>query len=115
MQSVIGIMEAALDCPLDANETRETGECAVYDQYTTGYDGIKRNVTLKVRIFARTMKRALEHEAALDRALVTPGDAPLTPTILSCRRNGGGWIRDGERHCRIAYYELVLKDVNTRR
>ena len=110
---MIDRVEAALGCPLDANVTSERGECATYDVTTTAYDGIKRNVTLKVRIYAMTMKRALELETALDRALVTPGDAPLTPTVPSCRRNGGGWINDGNRHCRIAYYELVIKDINT--
>lgn len=113
MDEILDRMEAALgECPLVANVTESLAECATYDQYTTAYDGIKRAVTMKVRIFAATMARALELESALDHALVTPGDLPLTNTCLRCRRNGGGWINDGDRHCRIAYYELLIKDEN---
>lgn len=113
MEEILSLMEAALgDCPLVANVTESLSECATYDQYTTAYDGIKRLVTMKVRIFAATMARALELELALDHALVTPGDLPRTASLLNCRRNGGGWINDGDLHCRIAYYELLIIDNN---
>lgn len=113
MESVLDLMEAALGgCPIVANVTEDLDECATYDYYTTAYDGIKRRITMKVRIFAATMLRATELEAALDRALVTPGDLPLTATCLSCVRNGGGWVGDGDRHCRICYYELLVRDAN---
>ena len=107
-------MENALDCDLTANQGNNLGECAVYDWYTTGWDGIKRNVMLKVNIFAQSMARALELQTQLERALVTVGDNTLTETALTCRQNGGGWLMDGDRHCRIAYFELIIKDVNTK-
>lgn len=107
-------MENALDCSLTANRDTNLGECAVYDWYTTGWDGIKRSVMLKVSIFATSMKRALQLLTQLEKALVTVGDNTLTETALTCRQNGGGWLMDGDRHCRIAYFELIIKDVNTK-
>lgn len=107
-------MESALDCSLTANRGESLGECAVYDWYTTGWDGIKRGVMLKVSIFAFSMSRALQLLTQLEKALVTVGDNKLTETVLSCRENGGGWLTDGDRHCRIAYFELTIKDVNTK-
>lgn len=112
MKSVIEIMKNALDCDLTANRTDNLGECAVYDWYTTGWDGIKRSIMLKVNIFAATMERAVELQDALERALVTFGDRPLTETAITCRQNGGGWLMDGDRHCRIAYFEILIKDTN---
>ena len=106
-------MESALECSLSANRDTSLKECAVYDFYTTSWDGIKRGIMLKVSIFAQSMQRALQLQNGLERALVTVGDRPLTQTALSCRQNGGGWLEDGDRHCRIAYFELVIKDKNT--
>lgn len=106
-------MESALECSLSANRDTNLKECAVYDFYTTSWDGIKRGIMLKVSIFAQSMQRALQLQNSLERALVTMGDRPLTQTALSCRQNGGGWLEDGDRHCRIAYFELVIKDKNT--
>lgn len=114
MQGVIEIMQQALDCELTANRGKKLGECAVYDYYSTSWDGIKRGIMLKVSIFADTMQRALELQTALERALVTVGDMPLTENVLSCRQNGGGWLMDGDRHCRISYFELTIKDINTK-
>lgn len=112
MLSVIKIMEQALSCELTANRGTDLDECAVYDYYSTAWDGVKRSIMLKVSIFAQTMQRAVELQDALERALVTPGDKPLTETALSCRQNGGGWLIDGGRHCRISYFELIIKDNN---
>ena len=112
MQSVIKIMEQALSCELTANRATKLDECAVYDYYSTSWDGVKRAIMLKVSIFAATMQRAAELQTALERALVTPGDRPLTETALTCRQNGGGWLMDGSRHCRISYFELIIKDTN---
>lgn len=112
MQSVIKIMEQALSCELTANRATKLDECAVYDYYSTSWDGVKRAIMLKVSIFAATMQRAAELQTALERALVTPGDKPLTETALNCRQNGGGWLIDGSRHCRISYFELIIKDTN---
>lgn len=115
MESVIKIMESALDCELTANQGTNLGECAVYDWYTTSWDGVKRGIMLKVSIFAFSMARALQLQMRLERALVTVGDNTLTETALTCRQNGGGWLTDGNRHCRIAYFELTIKDINTTR
>lgn len=113
MDEVLALMQKALGtCPLVANLTESLSECAVYDVYTLTYDGIKRSVMLKVRIFTETMARGLELELALDHALVVPGDLRDSRTILACMRNGGGWIGDNDRHCRICYYELTLRDTN---
>lgn len=114
MKSIIQIMDNALDCSLTANRDTSLGECAVYDWYTTGWDGIKRTIMLKVSIFAFSMERAMQLQAELEKALVTLGDKPLTKTVLSCRQNGGGWLMDGDRHCRISYFELTIKDVNSK-
>lgn len=114
MQSVIKKMQEALDCDLTANRSGNMGECAVYDWYTTGWDGVKRDIMLKVTIFAFSMARALELQEKLERALVTFGDRPLTETATQCRQNGGGWLMDGDRHCRISYFELTMKDVNVK-
>jgi hypothetical protein len=112
MQSVIDLMARALPCELVANQGANLSECAVYDFYSTGWDGVKRSIMLKVSIFAQSMQRAMQIQDALERALVTPGDKSLTETTLSCRQNGGGWLNDGNRHCRISYFELIIKDTN---
>lgn len=114
MREIIQIMQAALDCELTANRDTNLKECAIYDWYTASWDGIKREIILKVTIFAASMARAMELQEELERALVTVGDRPLTETALSCRQNGGGWLTDGDRHCRIAYFEITMRDVNTK-
>lgn len=114
MQSVIEIMKNALDCELSANRSTKLRECAVYDWYTTSWDGIKRGIMLKVTIYAESMNRALELQEQLERALVTFGDRRLTETAISCVENGGGWMTDGERHCRIAYFEITIRDANAK-
>lgn len=113
MQSVIEKMAQALSCELTANRGKSLKECAIYDFYTTAWDGVKRTIMLKVSIFAATMQRSLELQDELERALVTLGDRPLTETALSCQQNGGGWLMDGDWHCRISYFEVTIKDINT--
>ena len=49
------------------------------------------------------------YQEMLDKALVPMGDKHLSRTVTSCVRNGGGWLKDGDRHVRIAYYDLTLK------
>ena len=109
MQSVIAVMRAALPCAVRANTGKLGEEVCEYAFNTTLYNGARREARMKVQIAARTMARGLALEGLLDEALVTRGDAPLTGTCLSCRRNGGGWLVDGDWHIRIAYYDLVLR------
>lgn len=111
MKSFIAKMRAALaPVPLLANHTGYGGECVIYDVTTLSYDKLKRTVRVKATIVADTDKRALELEGKLDEALVTLGDNPLTDTVTASERNGGGWVADGDRHIRIAYYEIVIRD-----
>lgn len=109
MKSLIDIMRRALPCPLDANRTSDFGECATYDFNTTTYNGSMRRVRMKTQIFAATMERGLEIQNILDSAIVTMGDDGLTETITGCARNGGGWLNDGDRHVRIAYYDITMR------
>lgn len=109
MQSFLKKMREALPCPLIANRTDYGGECVIYDVNTISYDKIKRQARVKATIVADTMARGLKLEAMLDEALVTLGDNPLTETVTTCARNGGGWLEDGDRHIRIAYYEMTIK------
>lgn len=109
MLSIVEIMTQAVTCPVIANENDELGEYCVYSYETTYYNGARRDVRLKVSIFADTMARGVELETALDQALVTLGEDPLTDTCTRCVRNGGGWLIDGDRHIRIAYYDLTLR------
>lgn len=109
MNSVISIMKNALPCPVYANRTRDLGECCVYDWNTTSFNGTRRTVRMKTQIFAATAERGLELQDMLDRALVPIGDKHLSNTVTSCERNGGGWLNDGDRHVRIAYYDITLR------
>lgn len=109
MNSVISIMEAALPCPVYANRTRNLGECCIYDFNTTSWNGSRRVVRMKTYIYAETMERGLELQDMLDRALVPVGDNHLSTTATGCVRNGGGWLNDGDRHIRIAYYDITLR------
>jgi hypothetical protein len=109
MKSLVEIIEKAMPCPVYANETTDRGECMVYDMYTTTFDAAKRNIRMKVNIYAATMERGVELENILDEALVQRGESPLTETVTGCARNGGGWLKDGDRHVRIAYYDIVLR------
>ncbi len=109
MQSVVEIMERELPCPVYARGHRLGEECAVYSFNTTMYNAARREARMQVKIAAASMLRGLELERALDEALVTKGDAPLTASCLSCQRNGGGWLEDGDFHIRIAYYDLVFR------
>lgn len=109
MQSIIALIQSALPCPVAANRTRNTGECCVYDFYYTSYNGSRREARLKASIFAADMERGLELEGMLDSALVKRGEEPLTATVTSCTRNGGGWLTDGDRHIRIVYYDIVMR------
>lgn len=109
MQSIVDIMATALPCPVRANTGRLGAEVAEYAFNTTLYNGARREARMKVQICARTMARGLQLEKLLDEALVKQGDRPLTPTCVSCQRNGGGWLVDGDWHIRIAYYDLILR------
>ena len=114
MQSMIDIIAQACPCELTANRGTSLRECAVYDYYSTSWDGVKRGIMLKISVFAATMQRAAEIQSAIECAIVTAGDNPLTQTVLTCRQNGGGWLIDGDRHCRISYFEIVIKDANVK-
>ena len=110
MKSVISIMQQALPCPVYANRTHNLGECCVYDFNTNNYNGARRTVRMKTYIYADSMERGLDLERMLDKAIVPIGDNPLSPTATACTRNGGGWLTDGDRHVRIAYYDITLKE-----
>ena len=113
MKSLIKLMRTAIaPIPLDANKTEHLSDVVVYDLTTLSYDKLKRSVRVKASIVADTMERALEIENQLDEALVTLGDNPLTDTVLSCAHTGGGWMNDGDRHIRIAYYEATIRGGN---
>lgn len=113
MKSLIKLMRTAIaPIPLDANKTEHLSDVVVYDLTTLSYDKLKRSVRVKTSIVADTMERALEIENQLDEALVTLGDNPLTDTVLSCTHTGGGWMNDGDRHIRIAYYEATIRGGN---
>lgn len=109
MNTVIAIMKNALPCPVRANVTRDLKELCVYDFNTNLYTGSRRTVRMKTYIYAATMERGIELQEMLDKALVPMGDKHLSQTVTSCTRNGGGWLKDGDRHVRIAYYDLTLK------
>lgn len=110
MNTVISIMQSALPCPVRANRTRNLGECCVYDFNTTSWNGSRRVVRMKTYIYADTMERGLELQAMLDKALVPIGDNHLSRTVTDCVRNGGGWLNDGDRHIRIAYYDITSRE-----
>ena len=85
MNSFIQRMRACIaPVPLVANRAREGGERVIYDVNTLSYDKIKRNVRVKATIVADTVAASL--------------------------RSGGGWMTDGDRHIRIAYYEIVIRE-----
>lgn len=109
MKSLIAIMRNALSCPLVANEGVNLEEGAAYTFNTTSYNGARRELRMKVSLWAGSMARALELEEALDLALVRKDETPLTETVVSCVRNGGGYLTDGDRHVRIAYYDIVTR------
>ena len=110
MKSFIEKMRAALKpVPLIANHTAYGGECVIYDVNTLTYDKAKRTARVKATIVADSMARALEIEQRLDSALVTLGDVPLTDTVTTSLRSGGGWLTDDRRYIRIAYYEIVIR------
>lgn len=113
MESVVALMAEALEaehCPLYARGADKTGgERVIYNFNTTAWNGSRRDVRMKLHIYAPTMTRGLELETLLDRALVQKGERSLTPTAVSCERNGGGWLEDGDGQIRIAYYDLVLR------
>lgn len=109
MNTVISIMKSALPCPVYVNRTRNLGECCVYDYNTTSWNGSRRVVRMKTYIYAASMERGLELQDMLDKALVPIGDNHLSHTATSCVRNGGGWLMDGDRHIRIAYYDITLR------
>lgn len=113
MESVVALMADALEaagCTLYARGAdKGQTERATYNFNTTTYNGSRREVRLKVQIYAAMMTRGLELEKILDEALVKTGERSLTPTVTACARNGGGWLEDGDGHIRIAYYDLVLR------
>ena len=109
MNTVISIMQSALPCPVRTNRTRNLGECCVYDWNTTSWNGSRRVVRMKTYIYADTAERGIELQNMLDKALVPLGDRHLSQTVTSCVRNGGGWLMDGDRHIRIAYYDITLR------
>ena len=114
MKSFIKLMRTAIDpVPLIANKTAYGGgDAVVYDLTTISYDKLGRKMRVKATIISDTMEHALDIENKLDEALITFGDKPLTETVLSCSHNGGGWMNDGDRHIRIAYYETTIRGGN---
>jgi hypothetical protein len=114
MKSFIKLMRTAIaPIPLIANRTGYGGaDAVIYDLTTISYDKLKRLMRVKATIVSDSMENALAIENKLDEALVTFGDNPLTDTVLSCSHDGGGWMTDGDRHIRIAYYETTIKGGN---
>lgn len=110
MKSIVSLMKTALGkVPLYANTAKKAGECVVWTFNTTYCNGARKEARMKLNIAAETMERAIELEDLLDRALVPTDEKPLTPTVTSAVRNGGGWILDGDMHVRTAYYDFVLR------
>lgn len=109
MKEILDRIATAISVPLRANRTDDLGEGVIYEWHTLAFDGVKETVRLKLNIVAATMERTLEILDRVNAAIVPMGDAPLTGSAPVCRLNGGGWLADGERHVRIAYYELILK------
>ena len=109
MKEILDKIAAAISVPLRANRTDDLDEGVIYEWHTLAFDGVKETVRLKLNIVAATMERTLEILDRVNSAIVPMGDAPLTGSAPVCRLNGGGWLSDGERHVRIAYYELILK------
>lgn len=112
MQELIGRLEtalAALGCPLYANTTDSLGECAVYKFHTATNNGSRKEINLQLYIRAESMARGLLLEEAADRAVVPLGERPVTSEVTGAARNGGGNMEDGDRHIRIAYYNVVAR------
>ena len=108
MKEILDRIATAISVPLRANRTDDLDEGVIYEWHTLAFDGVKETVRLKLNIVAATMERTLEILDRVNAAIVPMGDAPLTGSAPVCRLNGGGWLSDGERHVRIAYYELIL-------
>ena len=112
MQELIDRLEAALaalGCPLYANHTDNLGECAVYKFYTAADNGSRKEISLQLYVRAESMARGLLLEEAADRAVVPLGERPVTSGVTGAARNGGGSMEDGDRHIRIAYYNIVTR------
>lgn len=109
MKEILDKIAAAVSAPLRANSTEDLGRGVIYEWHTVAFDGVKETVRLKLSIVAETMEETLAMLDAVNAAIVPVGDNPLTGRAPVCRLNGGGWLSDGERHVRIAYYELILK------
>ena len=109
MKSIIEIMKSALPCPVYANETDSMKECVTYDFNTSIFNGARKTARMKVHLRSRSMERGLELEGILDAAIVKVGEKPLSQTVTSCERNGGGWLQDGDWHVRIAYYDIIMR------
>lgn len=109
MKSILAILEARMPCPVYVCRTADAGECVVAEFHTVSLNGARRQVRLKTCIFASDLERALKLQGMMDAALVPKGELPLTATVTGCRQSGGGWVRDGNRHCRMAYYDITLR------
>lgn len=109
MKEILDRIATAISVPLRANRTDDLGEGVIYEWHTLAFDGVKEDRA------AETEHRRRHHGANAgdtgqgQRRHRAHGDAPLTGSAPVCRLNGGGWLSDGERHVRIAYYELILK------
>ncbi len=109
MESVVRLMDEHMPCEVVANASELKGEGLVYTFNTTFYNGARREARMKVHIYALNMARGLALEKRLDELLVKRGEQRLTATTVSCVRNGGGWLIDGDWHIRIAYYDFVFR------
>lgn len=109
MQTIIDLLDQRLGVPIRARRAELSGEGVVYGTTTTYFNAARREARLKLSIYARTMARAIELEETADALLVRLDESPLTATVTSVVRNGGGNLEDGDWHVRIAYYDIVMR------
>lgn len=90
-------------------ETNYTGECIIYDYYTTSYDKCKKYARLQITIIATTIVKTLEVEDRVNELLTTLGDENKTNNVLKVQVNGGGSLYDYARNMnhRIINYDII--------
>lgn len=108
MNMIDGTAEDAHIYPI---QTAYTGNCIVYDAYTTAHDKITQEVRLQITIIADTLAQTLEIEQEVEKTLLTFGDTPLKDNILQVSANGGGSLYDTARrkNHRYIYFNILSR------
>ena len=113
MNDLILKIKNALDVPVFCRMTTHTGECVLWDWWTTLQMNSCEKVRLQITIIGDTTESTLANAEKIKSAILTTGDEPFNEEIFQVALNGGGTLYDEARQMqhRYLYFDIIKRGV----